>query len=353
MKTQFIRSKRVREWPDLDTALWQSAITIDPLAPGGGGGGRGWRPGTRRFTAVSYGVWLAWLDSQGLLDPGMPPADRATVERVRAYLSAMTSAGLADNTRAGRLQGLADALRVMTPRADISFISRGAGNIRKTAKRSRNIAAQMRPAQDALDLGLELLRAAEQPTGMVPWKKAILYRDGLLIALWSVRPIRVSNLAAIEIGRHLVRQGGGYRLTFEGDEHKNHRHFSCSFPVFLEPMLERYLEHFRPGLEAKRKGQVRTDALWLSQFGRPMLTGSVTQMINLRTLKSFGRRMGPHMQRHNVGSDYAVAASDRIADVAAMLGHASLETSKKHYIHAKSMNAGHALAKAILTYRKA
>jgi hypothetical protein len=38
---------------------------------------------------------------------------------------------------------------------------------------------------------------------------AVRYRDGFMIALLAFIPIRPKNLAALEIGRHLVREGDG------------------------------------------------------------------------------------------------------------------------------------------------
>jgi hypothetical protein len=91
--------------------------------------------------------------------------------------------------------------------------------------------------------------------------RALLFRDGLLIALMIHRPLRISNMAAIELNQHLRRTKGGVRLAFEAAEMKSARPYSCVVPKGLSAALERYLSEFRPRLEQRRSSGCASAAL--------------------------------------------------------------------------------------------
>lgn len=65
-----------------------------------------------------------------------------------------------------------------------------------------------------------------------------------------------------------------------------------------------------------------------------MKTNSVSQIIRLRTAAHFGSAIGPHLMRHIIGTAVAEHTPDRGMDVPSILGHASMEASERHYIHA-------------------
>lgn len=311
----------------------------DPLQAGGGGGGAKWRPATRNFVERGYGGWLAWLQAEGRLDPGASPASRATRECVRAYLDALESNGLADYSKAARLQGLSDGLRVMESGSSVPFIGRAAGRISASAQRARDLRSRLRPPEEVLQLGLELMHRAEVEEVLPDLQRAIDFRDGLLIALWACRPLRIANLGSIEVDRSLVRAGKGYRLEFGAAEMKAGRPFSCTWPEPLLAALGRYLGHYRPQLLSRCRSGGRHAGLWPSQHGRAMMRSSVGQAIRIRTAAAFGTAVNPHLMRYMVATSVAERQPEQVADVAAILGHASLETSERHYIMAGSFHA--------------
>jgi integrase len=341
------------EWPQLDQVAWRQALDGDPLAPGGGGAAAAWRPSTARQNAIQYGGWLAWLQDAGLLDEAESPAKRADRKNVRLYLDALEAAGLADYSRAGRLQGLGNVLRVIDPTEDVRFLGRAAGRIASGAKRARDLNPRLRPPIEVLRLGLDLMASAEDPdSGLPEADRAYAFRDGLLIALWANRALRVANLAAIELDRTLLRVGGRHRMVFDHDEMKGARPFSCMWPPKLEAALQRYLETYRPCLLRRSKAGSEDRALWISQFGTGMPSGSIGQIIYNRTRARFGEALNPHLMRYILATFYAEHEPEQIADVAAMLHHADLETSEEHYILANSMKAIGKFQEAVLSRRR-
>ncbi|WP_332660882.1 tyrosine-type recombinase/integrase [Brevundimonas sp.] len=319
----------ISDWPPGDEKAWACAAETDPLAREGQGASSHWRVTTRRFVQVGYGNWLGWLDARHGVCLNETPAQRATVERVREYLKELTEAGLADYTRAGRLQALGDAVRTMCPETPTAFIGKLAGRLYAEARPLRDLNGRLRPAREILELGYQLMQSAD--TDHLPGiRRPIAFRDGLLIALWACRMLRVANLSQITIDQHLKRTGDGHRLEFTAAEMKQRRPWGCSWPERLEDALAEYLVAHRPLLAARSAGDSK--ALWLSQFGTPMSPESVAQIIKLRTTAAFGQSISSHLMRHIAATGLAEAYANSSTDIAAVLGHATTDTAEKHYI---------------------
>ncbi|MDI1281524.1 tyrosine-type recombinase/integrase [Brevundimonas sp.] len=319
----------ISDWPSADQKAWTCAAESDPLAREGQGASSHWRVTTRRFVQVGYGNWLGWLDARHGVCLDETPAQRATVARVREYLNELTQAGLADYTRAGRMQALGDALRTMCPETPTAFIGKLAGHLYAEARPLRDLNGRLRPAREILDLGYHLMQSAN--TDHLPGvRRPIAFRDGLLIALWACRMLRVANLSQIAIDGQLLRTGDRHRVEFSAAEMKQRRPWGCSWPERLEDALAEYISEHRPRLAAR--GQAGSKVLWLSQFGTPMPPESVAQVIKLRTKAAFGQSISSHLMRHIGATGLAEAYSNSSIDIAAMLGHATTDTAEKHYI---------------------
>ena len=81
-----------------------------------------------------------------------------------------------------------------------------------------------------LDLGQELMDESQPgPNTPIRMADAVRYRDGLMIALLAFIPLRRKNLAAIEIGRHLIQDGDGWFIIIPCTETKTeHADRVCS-----------------------------------------------------------------------------------------------------------------------------
>jgi integrase/recombinase XerD len=338
----FMAPRLPSAWPEADRRAWLAALEEDPLALGGAGEAAKWRPSTRRFAEIGYGVWLAWLDHKGRLVADMDPALRATHESLREFLADMRWAGLSDFSSATRLGGLAAALGAIAPSFDVRFISRAAGRVRARGKRVNDLEARFRPPEDLLALGHELMARGDNRE-LDPLERALLFRDGLLIALMVHRPLRISNMAAIEVDLHLRRTKGGFRLEFEATEMKSARPYACVFPQALNAALERYLAEFRPRLDV---AGTASSALWLGCRGLPMKSGALVAALRRRTRLALGIELGPHILRHIVATALAERSPNKVSEVPTILGHQNLETSERHYVHANAIAAGHQLQEA-------
>jgi len=322
-------------WPVRDRAAWEQAVRAgDPLEPGGIGAA--WSPASRRKTALGYGRFIGWLASRGQLDPAAAPEDRVTLERIRAYLDNLKSSH-GDYGLACRLQELGDALRAMAPRRDWRWILRTASRISSRARPAHDKLARMRSPDELVALGRRLMSS----TGPTPLQTAVLYRDGLIIALLAHRPLRGRNLRAIEIERNLVRIGQSWVLVFTSSETKTGRPLELPFPLDLVPELERYLTVYRPVLlrAGSRLRVPPVASIWVSREGTAMAFSSIARRITDHTEKAFGQPVNPHMFRDCAATAIAVADPSNVRIITAVLGHATLTTSERHYNQARSLEA--------------
>ena len=100
-----------------------------------------------------------------------------------------------------------------------------------------------------IDLGQQLMdESIPTPGTSIRMADAIRYRDGLMIALLGfMPPLRRKNLAALEIGRHLIREGDGWFLIVPRTEAKKETSaIEFAIPEFLTPYLATYLDVIRP-----------------------------------------------------------------------------------------------------------
>ena len=241
------------EWPAADRTLWQAALTPgDLLEPGGARAD--YAAITNRHVAAGYGRWLAWGRHAGQLDESQSPSARITREAVAAYLLAL-AAHNSTLTQITRLEELFQAARVMCPEEDWGWIRRMAGRVRGRHVPARNKRPRMVGAEDLCSLGHTLMDGAAAQT--TPRQQATRYRDGLVIALLAVRPLRRRNLAGLRLGEHVIRHGGGWRIEVSGAETKTNSSIEWPWPEALVASLETYLAVHRPVLCGQRSRWTR------------------------------------------------------------------------------------------------
>jgi integrase/recombinase XerD len=329
----------VEEWPTLDRAAWALALApYDPLEPEAGLA-TSWARGTRSGVQNGYGRWLGWLQRSGDLDADASPANRVTHDRVRAYLGKLKDMDYAPYTISGRLQQLGDAMRVMVPDGDWGWIRRGAARLHSQARPVKDLNHRMRPPEEVLKLGLDLMHHAEHDRFRSKYDRAVMYRDGLALAALIHRPLRIGNYASIAFGRQLRRFGEGWRLSFSAAEMKARRPFECAWPDELVAALDRYIDVHRKVLFEGKRDPASACALWIAQGGAGMTSQVLAHRIIKRTEDEFGTAINPHTFRHIAATTIATDDPENITAVPSVLAHATIETSERFYNRAKQIDA--------------
>jgi integrase/recombinase XerD len=354
------RRPPIADWPPRDRAFWTKGVEPGGLFDEGGAGAQ-WSEASRFKAAHGYRFWLSWLAEHGLLDPNLEPAERVTQERVAAYVAEL-QAERAPYTVLCRVQELYDALRAMAPKSDWNWLAQLYRSLRSRVRPVRDKLSRLKPIDELAALGERLMDEAESTPGWSARRRAVGYRDGLVIALLSYRPVRLKNLAMMRLGRHLVNAGGSWRIIFFADETKSHVPYEAIVPAAIAPRLDRYLAVYRPVLMQGEQADNRAgtppsgpnlDAVWVSEVGTQLESGTLARRVFIHTREAFGRGFGPHMFRDAAATSIAVDNPKHIGDASLALGHAGHKTTERHYNHARSLEASRRHAAALFRLREA
>jgi site-specific recombinase XerC len=315
-------------WPAADREGWLAATSRgDVLLDDGPGAAL--KPTTLRRHRCSYGRWLGFLQRTGRLDPAASPGTRASREAIEAYIAELAALN-APQTVVVRLQSLSVVLRWLAPEVDWSWLRRLVVRLEARAEPVRNKRARLQLADALFDLGMRLTAEAENQMSSTPRERAQLYRDGLMIAFLSCHPLRLTNFRLLELGRHLRRADDGWWLELEGSETKTGQPLQLPVQARLVPLLEHYLEIWRPQLASPDR-VARSRALWLTDQGRPISDTHAHLRITRHTAHAFGRPVNPHLFRDALATTIALERPDKIGIVTPLLGHRSLATAQRAY----------------------
>ena len=333
------RSLPFADWLAVDQAAWTMAQQPGDILDPGGVATR-WADATCRLVANGYGHLLYWLRREDLLDLGQNPEDRVTRTIVFRYVE-MLKVGVAPYTVSARLQQLGNAMRAIAPDGDWSWLLRAADRHVVGATSTRSKRECLRAPDELITLGTTLMQQAEAIEDGDSCQRATLFRDGLMIAFLAHRPIRRRNLAGMFFGQQLLQDGESWWVRFEADETKTHRSIDFAFPDTLIGALKRYVDVYRPILQARGlQGASRwTDAVWVSAHGTAMGAAAITHNITKITQEAFGLSLCPHLFRDAAATSIAINAPEDVNIIQAVLGHSAPETAERHYNLAGGLEA--------------
>jgi site-specific recombinase XerC len=175
------------------------------------------------------------------------------------------------------------------------------------------------------------------------WGAALDYRDGLLISLLALIPLRLRTVTALRIGTHLVKSGDSWALDIPAEDVKTKRALEYPLCVELSEQMNVYLNRFRPCIP----GAASHDSIWAARSGQPLSDRSIYERVVRRTFEGLALRVNPHRFRHAAAALWSVQDPANVRGVKDLLGHASFRTTEKHYIMAQSRMAGRMLDRAI------
>lgn len=340
----------IAEWPETDRIRWEDArrpMRFDKRARIASG----WSERRCRIVCQGYGQWLAWLLARGILDPATSPEARVSPSLIEAFVRQLQER-VAPWSVAMMVQGMQRVLVVMAPDHDWHWLNSVVANLKHVAKPSKEKRSHLVDARQVYDLGLGLMETARLGSAQGDYHAATMGRDGLLIALLICAPVRIANLQAIEIGRHLQINGPRYTLRFRAFETKTGSDLESELPEELTPWIDFYLRVHRQQLLDHSAGE-STPALWISRWGTPMIEHAVRDQIKKRTRDGFGKPIWPHLFRTIAATAFVDHAPEHAALIPEILGHASLGTSKRYYILSSATQAHEVIQSAALKRRKA
>ncbi|MBO1081821.1 tyrosine-type recombinase/integrase [Roseomonas haemaphysalidis] len=262
------------------------------------------------------------------------PAARLSRPQVLAFIAALRE-GRSWRTVTSLLSHLAMAAAVMFGEQDWRWLKRLNSQARQRVTPSDRKLGRLVSPRQLLELGQTLMAEADQVNGATT--AALRHRDGLMIALLALRPLRRRNLMRLTLGTQLRQQDGRWDILIAGEQTKNHRPIELPFPAILVPALEHYLAVHRPTLLAR--GAAAEASLWIGNTGRPLAELRAWQVITSHTRERLGVSVNPHLFRDCAASFLGEVDPEHVRMAAPLLGHASYATTERHYILAQSRTA--------------
>jgi integrase/recombinase XerD len=326
-------------WPIVDRTAWERATSpvdyFDDQAHAAN-----WSAATRYQAQCSYGRWLAFVQERWPEVMTLPPAERFNPSRGREYVE-QVSTRISAMGVATDLGYLILALRAIAPQADWSWVRRWQHGYQKRAVPREKRAKIIHPSR-LVDMGRALMDSADQQERRS--ERARQFRDGLLISLLAVRPIRRRALSELRIGVHLRQEGDSFALVLDSSNTKSGRAIDMPLPHWLSPYLIRYRDQYRPLFPRAEL----CDALWMSSKGVPLCPAAIHDLVFRRTKEALGVGIAPHLFRDMAATMIAREAPEALAIARDLLSHADVETTLKHYTQANSLAAARKYNAAIL-----
>jgi integrase/recombinase XerD len=336
-------------WPEEDRKSWAAANTpgADPFDDCGPAAHLA-EP-TRRALQGSYGRFLGFLSIKHLGLLARPPGERVDRKIIANYV-AWRRRSCGDSAIAIDLHHLRLAVGFICPGSDWAWLLAITKRIAAQAPR-KPPRHHLVTSEWLYMLGMELMDHAVADANAcesISKEHAFDYRDGLIIALLAVIPLRRRTLAALRIGKHLVKSGKTWSLDIPAEDTKTRR--SLEFPILVElsERINLYLTKFRcriPGASAH-------DGLWAAERGRPMDDGTIYSTVRRRTQEAFGFPVNLHRFRHAAATLWSSLDPVNVRGAKDLLGQSSFGMTEKHYIMARSRIAGRALAQAVGAVRR-
>jgi integrase len=334
-------------WPDADRNTWNTACRpAARLRPGGAASHL--KPVTRDDLARRYARFLGFLDRRGLLRLDESAAANVTVDNVVAYIAELKD-NVGSVTVYGSVYKLRRAAQFIDPKRDVTWL----------VDIERDLALDMRPrskfdrmvmAEVLVEAGLTLIYQAESSPKMTELARSCQVRNGLMVALLALCPIRLKNYTALEIGRSFVEIHGAWWIVLSASETKEHRPDERPIDELLTPIITRYLSQHRPVLA---RTSYPPSALWLSsRTGAPMNEGGVGDAVSATTLATVGVKVSPHLFRTSAASTAATCGGENPYLASALLHHTHPTVTNAHYNRATTLSAAESLRQIVRQYEK-
>lgn len=212
------------DWPIAHQDAWRHAFKKQgPFAKPNAASK--WRKYSIDKTRKGNGIWLSWFMRRS----GLPhhvflasrPEDLVTRDHVQMYVDDMSGSS-SSMTVYNHIQELYDTITNITPhlpKTDWIWLKAAWQNLRNEATPVRNKLPALREADQLEALGLKLMRDAEaapernyhRAEGLTGLQRALMYRDGLMVALLIRRPL-LTRLTC-KISWPLIKSGCSPRLS--------------------------------------------------------------------------------------------------------------------------------------------
>jgi Phage integrase family len=194
-----------------------------------------------------------------------------------------------------------------------------------------------------------MMIAARAARAYAPVRSAVTAQLAVAIAILTVAPVRLANLASIKLGFNLIKPNGpdsNYWLVFPRYDVKNRVKLEYPLEPSLSRLIDEYVHNFRPVLLRGRN----EDWLFPGQRGGAKGKISFGGQITERIHKATGLRPTVHQFRHAAGALILQRRPGAYELVRQLLGHRNVQTTIKFYIGLANIQASEIFSEIVLEH---
>jgi hypothetical protein len=252
-----VRSLPIEQWPPADRDAWVVACRPSRRLIRGGAGAH-MKPITLSDLARRYGYFLDFLDRTARLDRNAKAAGQVTPGNVAGYIEEL-GARVSSVTGYGSIYKLRRTSQLLNPSGEFGWL----------IELEKDLALVMQPRSKAdrfvlsevlVECGLTLMTEAESSGSLSRLAKARQFRNGLMIAMLALHPIRLKNFASLEIGHDFVKIDDQWWIVLSSTATKEARPDERRIDETIAPALGKYLSKHRPVLAGESD---KSGALWI------------------------------------------------------------------------------------------
>ena len=166
-----------------------------------------------------------------------------------------------------------------------------------------------------------------KPTFAQAWEM----QRAVMLRVLHVMPVRIENLRNLDLDRHFYRPPGGkpgrWRVHIPAHEVKNGEDIDCEFLDATSALLHRYVTVFRPKLTDKPSSILFVS----STTGKAKVGTTVSRQFSEFIRRELGLAAHPHLMRHFAATNWLGENESDWETARRLLGHASIDTTRKHY----------------------
>jgi integrase len=279
----------------------------------------------------AYGYLLEFCHRNGLLDQDAEAGAHVSPEIIDAFVNHLHGR-VGSVTRASYIGKIRRIAQILAPGRDLAWLGEIEADLRYAA-RPRPKYHRIVSSERLLVLGLELIRRGETSDHLTDLGRARLVRDGVMISLLALCPIRLRNLAELCLGRQLRRVGETWWIILEANETKTGHPDERPVPGIVAEAIERWLGHWRSVFHPS------DDSFWPSIKGGALAYTFVGHIITETTRKELGVAVNPHLFRDCAVYTVAINAGHRMGIASGLLQHANQRSVDKYYNKGASLEA--------------
>jgi integrase/recombinase XerD len=321
----------IADWTRADRETWEAAQAKAGVLDDGGMASH-LSPRTLEDLTSRYAYFLSFLVASGRLNPDGPAAS-VTEDNILLYVRFLEPR-VSSVTLAQSIYKIARVAACLAPERDWRWLKRVARrlDLRAKPRDKRNEVVEIR---ELFRLGLQLMDRAEQAESLTVFPRALLYRNGLIIALLAADPLRLDNITTLEIGRTLIKDGATWSFDIPAEQTKERRLHLAILPDWSSRYIDRYIEAYRPCF----RNAGSTMRLWLGKGGRPLGTDGLYYLVCKQTRLAFNKRINPHLFRACLVTSTAVHYGAHMGLAMTVLRHQNSKVTLRHYDQAEMIDA--------------